>query len=161
LVDTSRRYDNHHCSSNLSPFYRKFLARFVNEQPALWTAEGMTRFADEPTALWTAEGRAKLVSQANTFIDNASKFRALVFTRCLKLNLSAFMMYGTVEIRHHHGTLDYSEVVNWLQLQMALVEKAKSANEVKPASEFFNGPQKAFTTLAVNKEVAEYYLKNK
>jgi hypothetical protein len=40
---------------------------------------------------------------------------------------------------------------------MALVEKAKSGNEVKPASEFFNGPQKAFTTLAVNKEVVIKY----
>ncbi|HEC83861.1 MAG TPA: hypothetical protein ENI48_01250 [Thioploca sp.] len=145
LVDASRRCDNPHCNSNLSPFYRKFMARF----------------ADEPTALWTVDGRAKLVSQADTFIDNASKFMDLVFTRRLKLNISAFMIHDTIEIRHHHGTLDYTEIVNWLQLQMALVEKAKSANEVKPASEFFNGPQKAFTTLAVNKEVAEYYLKNK
>ncbi|HDN27259.1 MAG TPA: hypothetical protein ENG03_09235 [Thioploca sp.] len=69
---------------------------------------------------------------------------ALVFTRCLKLNLSAFMIYGTVEIRHHHGTLDYSEVVNWLQLQMALVEKAKSVNEVKPNPplSFLKGPKR-------------------
>jgi hypothetical protein len=137
------RDDNPYCRTNLLPFYRQFMAQF----------------ADESTALWSKEGRVKLVSQANAFIDNASELGDLVFAHYLKLDFNA--VYGTVEIRHHHGTLDDNEVINWLQLQMALVEKAKSVNEVKPASEFFNGPQKAFTTLAVNKKVVKYYLENK
>jgi hypothetical protein len=141
LVNVSRRYDNDHCQSNLQPFYYSF----------------RERLGDEEAALWTVDGRTELVRLAHNFIDNAAHFSSLLFTRYLKLNIGIFPILGTVEIRHHHGSIEFNEIANWILLQMALIEKAKSNNHVKPASTFFNGPQKAFTTLSVNKEVIEYY----
>jgi hypothetical protein len=72
--------------------------------------------------------------------------------------MAAVTKHGTVEIRHHHGSLNYLDIANWVALQMALVETAKNVVQYEPAKAFFIGPQKVFTTLLVNEKVIEYYL---
>ncbi len=144
LVDFTRRYDNDFCKSNLKPFYECFIDEFGFDQDEI---------------LWTEKRRAELVRKAYTLLDDPELVKQFILgSKYHKLNMSAIRKHDTVEVRHHQGTLDLNEVVNWIMLQMALVEKAKSSTNVEPAMTFFDGPQKAFTVLSVNKKVIQYYL---
>ena len=51
-------------------------------------------------------------------------------TRYVKLNFSSYRIYGTVEFRHHHGTLDSQEIINWIYLSQRMVETAKKGKDV-------------------------------
>lgn len=50
--------------------------------------------------------------------------------RYYKLNLSAFTRHGTVEVRHHQGTVEAEKIVAWVILTQGLVERAKRAVKV-------------------------------
>lgn len=41
---------------------------------------------------------------------------AVGVNRYTKLNLHSFHRYGSIEIRHHAGTLNYNKISNWIQL---------------------------------------------
>lgn len=45
--------------------------------------------------------------------------------RYYKLNLKAFHRHGTVEVRHHQGTVEAVKIQNWVILTQGLVERAK------------------------------------
>jgi hypothetical protein len=144
LVDFNRRYDNPYCKSNLQPFYDCFEDEFG---------------VDKDEVLWTEAGRIALVEKAYTLLDDSQLIRQFIWgSKYHKLNMAAVTKHGTVEIRHHHGSLNYLDIANWVALQMALVETAKNVVQYEPAKAFFIGPQKVFTTLLVNEKVIEYYL---
>jgi hypothetical protein len=44
--------------------------------------------------------------------------------RYRKLNLRSFATHGTVEFRQHQGTIDSKEIINWIKLTQAMVERA-------------------------------------
>ncbi|OQY54226.1 MAG: hypothetical protein DRR08_19320 [Candidatus Parabeggiatoa sp. nov. 2] len=143
-----RRHDNIHCESNISQFYSE-----LHDEVDI----------DQETALWTDTGRASLIKRSFRLLDEANQQKMIRLTAdsmFRKLNLAPISDCGTAEIRSHHGTFDYTEIANWIALQMALVETAHATRLVKPATEFFVGPQKAFAALSANLnfEVIEYYL---
>jgi biotin operon repressor len=45
-------------------------------------------------------------------------------TRYYKVNLQAFLRHGTVEFRQHHGTLDDTQICNWIQFCVQFVENS-------------------------------------
>lgn len=72
-------------------------------------------------------------------IDNASNIRQLRdafyrtavrngrtydMTRYHKLNLDSYVKYGTVEFRHHSGTLNATKIINWVILTGAMVDRS-------------------------------------
>ncbi|HDN27047.1 MAG TPA: hypothetical protein ENG03_08140 [Thioploca sp.] len=142
LINPERRRGNIYCKSNLNPFYSEL-------------CEGSTISVDP--AIWTDTSRASLVSRSFQFLDEAEQ-------QTMQMMAAGSMFHkmncGTVEIRSHHGTLDYAEIVNWIALQMALVETAYSASQIEPETLFFVGTQKAFTVLEanLNENVIQYYL---
>ena len=48
----------------------------------------------------------------------------LVGTRYKKLNVQAWLRYGTLEFRHHSGTVNETKVANWVNFCAAFVEHA-------------------------------------
>lgn len=46
--------------------------------------------------------------------------------RWVKLNFAATWRHGTVEFRHHSGTVDPVKIVNWVKLCLRMVDKAAS-----------------------------------
>ena len=64
-------------------------------------------------------------------------------TRYRKMNLRSFLAHGTIENRHHQGTLNSSKVINWVKLVAIQVEIARSQaaeqNETVPASPAIQG----------------------
>lgn len=41
-----------------------------------------------------------------------------------KINMQSFYRHGTVEFRHHSGTIDFAKISNWLLLTQGLVENS-------------------------------------
>lgn len=51
-------------------------------------------------------------------------------TRYCKLNLKSFFAYGTVEFRHHGGTVDANKAANWVRLCLRMVLTARAGEQV-------------------------------
>jgi hypothetical protein len=45
-------------------------------------------------------------------------------TRYKKLNIESYWRYGTVEFRHHGGTVEFEKISNWVKLTQAMVERS-------------------------------------
>jgi hypothetical protein len=52
-------------------------------------------------------------------------------TRYKKVNLFSYVKYGTVEFRHHSGTIEFGKIMNWIRICQAIV-KASQDNVVVP-----------------------------
>ena len=62
-------------------------------------------------------------------IDEARSLEGLARIVCgddryYKLNMMAFWRHGTVEVRHHSGTIEYEKIAAWVSLTQGLVDKA-------------------------------------
>lgn len=60
------------------------------------------------------------VESANTI----EEFKNSVSGRYYTVNSKAYVKYGTIEFRHHHGTSDINEVLTWLEITHKIVEAA-------------------------------------
>lgn len=58
-----------------------------------------------------------------------------VQTRYLKLNVMAFLEHGTIEFRHHSGTLNREKITNWIQFCVNFVEETNK----NPNADLFDG----------------------
>lgn len=83
------------------------------------------------------------VKNANpTTIHNARSLkqlrRALNNDRYHKFNLEAYVQHGTIEIRHHQGTVEAEKILAWLEIGQALLQKAKNGAVNSEASIIFD-----------------------
>jgi len=51
-----------------------------------------------------------------------------------KLNLTAFQRHGTIENRHHQGTIEPEKIVNWIRFGLVFIEQSKQLAGDAPAS---------------------------
>lgn len=49
--------------------------------------------------------------------------------RYFKLNTSAFVRHGTIEFRHHHGSLDAEEVISWVKSCLVFIHHVRAVYE--------------------------------
>lgn len=75
-------------------------------------------------------------------------------------NFSAYYDHGTVEIRLHHGTLNYEEIRNWVLLHLSIVDFAKNNDtetfqslQDKDLADTFQMLQ----NMGVEPEIIDYY----
>ena len=74
---------------------------------------------------------------AEALSNNRSTAQASASIRYRKMNLKSYLTHGTVENRHHQGTLNASKVLNWVkfvayQVQQAKEDAANSAPALAP-----------------------------
>jgi hypothetical protein len=56
-------------------------------------------------------------------------------SRYHKINLQSYPMYGTIEFRHHQGTLNVAKAINWIVFTQQFINKAKRVSVSRePAS---------------------------
>lgn len=48
-----------------------------------------------------------------------------LYDRGYKLNLLAFPKHGTIEFRHHHGTIHYAKIIPWIEFCVNFIENSK------------------------------------
>jgi len=45
--------------------------------------------------------------------------------RYFKVNLRSYQLYGTIEFRHHHGTVEFEKISNWIDLTQRIMERCR------------------------------------
>lgn len=50
-------------------------------------------------------------------------------SRYVKLNTCAFVQHGTIEFRHHHGTVDAQEIIDWVKTCLIFMNYARETFE--------------------------------
>ena len=51
-------------------------------------------------------------------------------SRYVKLNIQSYWRHGTIEFRHHPGTINPTKIINWIILTQLMVERSKSTVRV-------------------------------
>lgn len=82
--------------------------------------------------------RSRFASITDGFaaIDQAGDLRRLAsllegMDRYHTLNLTAFWRHGTVEVRHHSGTIEAEKILHWVSLTQCLVLRAIERDDIK------------------------------
>lgn len=58
-------------------------------------------------------------------INNLDELFAIMPDKNYKVNIKSLKKYGTLEFRHHHGSVDYYEIRSWLFFVMLLCDSVK------------------------------------
>lgn len=56
-----------------------------------------------------------------------------------KLNLAAFNKYGTIEFRHHHGSIDFIEISHWVKFCVEFFETSFKKQSITEKDTVFSG----------------------
>jgi hypothetical protein len=91
-------------------------------------------------------GYCRSVTINQTMLDSAADMRTVTSAvnsadRYCKLNLTAYFRHGTVEFRHHQGTVDSAKAIHWIKLCLRMVLRAKAQTAGMPAAT--NAPLRA------------------
>lgn len=63
--------------------------------------------------------------------ETAEEVRAWMGTRYLKVNFESWWRQGTIEFRHHSGSIDAEKIVNWIVLTQLILRKARTTRALK------------------------------
>lgn len=84
-------------------------------------------------------------------IDNCRTIDALIYnvqqTRYKKINFQKFWNTGTVEVRHHSGTLDWEKTLHWIKLTASMVADADNGKAIQKWSRIVTGKKMLDTLL--------------
>jgi hypothetical protein len=64
-------------------------------------------------------------------ITTIEQFKQLYPSRYHKLNPHSYWRHGTIEVRHHSGSIDGEKITQWIRLMDGLFTRAKQAKVVK------------------------------
>jgi hypothetical protein len=109
LMPTSRRNENSHYTGSLFGFR----AGMTDEQ----RTEAVKAFFARVDAATNVNELAQLVGRGNRYV---------------KLNLFAHLEHGSIEFRHHNGTVNATKVKNWVEFCGAFVDHAANARYIRP-----------------------------
>lgn len=90
---------------------------------------GMYDFSAFIGRLQTAPGRDSYGSLTAPVLSEAHRF-----DRYHTVNLASFARHGTLEFRHHSGTVNATKVTNWIQFVLYFVQNAKTMNDPSVSS---------------------------
>lgn len=68
----------------------------------------------------TVDAVARTIGQSSTNARGAGRY--------CKLNLQSFWQHGTVEFRHHQGTVDGQKAINWIRFCLRMAAAARKEN---------------------------------
>lgn len=62
----------------------------------------------------------------NQYCQSLRNHTDLPSTRYTKVNYQSFVKYGTIEVRHHQGSLNADKIIHWIRLTQRVIERAGS-----------------------------------
>lgn len=82
------------------------------------------------------------------------------------LNLHSLKKHGTFEIRYHHGTVDKTEITNWIKLHLACIEyclknEREFITEAEIGHKIISPKRRAqfmFDMIGLDQEISSYYI---
>jgi len=125
-VDRTCGLHVHHIARDLPALaIRRFLKLYCRYEGIIDTLVAPSRRNNEN--IFCRSLRSRLSSEAayaNLDSREAENLYAFNGTRYMKVNLESMARYGTVEIRHHQGTLDFQKMKAWIVFTQALLNHA-------------------------------------
>jgi hypothetical protein len=99
---------------------------------------------------FSGETRTQRINKAFEAIDSANTIEDIYYAvtgrdRYFKLNLLSFWRHGTVEVRHHSGTVEADKVCNWVLFMGTWMEQAIATNPKKQTERAFS-PRREWAT---------------
>lgn len=104
--------------------------------------------------------RHNSMEQALTQLNRAGTMEELSSAVCSrnryhKLNTESYWNYGTIEVRHHSGSVEYEKISNWILLLQGMFDTAEECSQVRP-----QGSQLAnVLKYAKSRKVTNFYKK--
>lgn len=120
----------HHDANDLTLVqWKNFVKYYVKYEQALDSLMPASRRAGANSYCKSIRGAFASVRAAFTAIDRATTLQELArlvfrYDRYYKVNMMAFWRHGTVEVRHHSGTVEYEKIAAWVSLTQGLLYKA-------------------------------------
>lgn len=120
-------------SMDLTQFFKNLVTLYSSAERAIDTFMPQSRRGSNnvycqplrPNHLMASAGTVAQVVQA---VGQSTSART--GSRYCKLNLQSYFAYGTVEFRHHGGTVDGVKATNWVRLCMRMVLAARAGERV-------------------------------
>jgi len=78
-------------------------------------------------SLRTIYGGATRIAEVKTLRE----LEGILWDRYYKLNFQAYWRHGTVEFRQHQGSVNASEIIQWITLTQLMVERSVSSSTLK------------------------------
>jgi hypothetical protein len=132
-VKVNRRCGLHvHVGARGKPitFFRSLLKLYAHYEPVLDTLTAPSRRANVNTYCHSTKARVDLRRER---IEVATNMREMTYAysgeRFVKLNLAAYWRHGTVEFRHHQGTINAEKAEAWIRICLGLVTAADDGAE--------------------------------
>ncbi len=92
-----------------------------------------------------------VVPNKNTIKRQNSKNRlAHAAGKYYKVNLNKLTTYGTIEFRHHSGTLNFTKIVNWLSFLQTFVERSVQLTSTRTSAANKNRPYNMIRNILEN-----------
>lgn len=163
-VNSSCGLHVHHDARDMDLFsWKKLLGLYVNYESALdalmpESRRGNQNYYCRSTRLW---GDINASTDAIMACETPGQLINLYACRYYKLNFYAFHAHGSIEFRHHSGTVNADKIINWIQLTGMMIDKARSAHHVliqdydDPAWKF----RRLMTNLPTTAAMKKFYQK--
>lgn len=153
IVNTSCGLHVHHDASDFGSKH------FTNIKQIYRTAEPML------DAIMPASRRGNFNTYCRSVVGVDDS--AFEYTRYYKLNVTSYTRHGSLEFRHHAGTLNAVKIIAWVHLTQAIMERAKKGKmntAMKNNQYFFFGlhidnRHVAAELRPLYKDVRNYYAK--
>ena len=145
---------------NLFKRFVKFEAALDSIQPAS-RRENANRFCQSMKLGMTTDALFAAIDSCNTVQKLSSLYSN---SRYFKLNLQSFFRMGSVEFRHHSGTVDADKVENYIRLTAAMVADAADHTAIKNFTKPTTAKEALNTMLAgmvrrghIGERIAKFY----
>ena len=110
----------------VAEFYRRFEGVFDGMMPA-------SRRADRHSLLHSMSRFRTLGSMLSRVGLTMSYLQNEFYDRYFKVNISAFWRHGTIEFRHHGGTINFRKIASWVKMTGAIMEWARGTTDIPAA----------------------------
>ena len=132
-IDKSCGLHIHHDASDFTvETFKKLFAMYVRFEDALDTLMPASRRDDSNQYCrgfkYNQQQTLDSLRNCHTVQDLMSTFS----TRYIKLNCQSYQRHGTIEFRHHSGTVEFDRIWNWYVLTQTMVETAVSSKVTIP-----------------------------
>lgn len=117
----------HHDAHDLTvTHFKRLYYTYIRFEGTLDSMMPMSRRENNNTYCRSLRGRVDVetLRKAKTIQEVANAYG----TRYIKLNTESYVKHGTVEFRHHSGTIEFEKIKNWVMLTNAMVTKAKESS---------------------------------
>lgn len=124
--------------------FRNFCKRWSKFEGGLDTVQPPSRRGDANTFCRNFRTAFQYIDQCRTIdqlINNVQQ------SRYKKINFQKFWNTGTVEVRHHAGTLDWEKTLHWIKLTASLVADADNGKSIQKWNNIVTGKKMLDTLL--------------